>query len=252
MPSPRTACNVSGSRGVSVDGSTCGSVIVRDDEPQALEVEGDQQAVWAPSSITASSSHHQQEGSASSGGFQPLPPFHDVVALIDAAVAPLPGGHHHLDTIEEAAEGQGLGGPKGGSSTKQKMGRSWDIAGLVLFIATLGVDAATAAVSSCPHCWCEIMENELHENRLAFYKVARSAHPCIFISTPLPQTLMGGSYGPALWAPALAFLCAPVVAMALILLVHNGWLALCMHWFALVLVRSDMRELRKVSPINDL
>ena len=58
--------------------------------------------------------------------------------------------------------------------------------------------------------------------------------------------------GESLWAPALVFICSPSVAMAAILLVHNGWMALCINLFTKVVLRSDLNELLKVGEFGDM
>ena len=63
---------------------------------------------------------------------------------------------------------------------------------------------------------------------------------------------MKEGFSATLWAPGLAFICASLLAMALVLLVHNGWFRLCMNWFALVHARSDLNELRVVSRVHEL
>ena len=61
---------------------------------------------------------------------------------------------------------------------------------------------------------------------------------------------MKEGFSATLWAPGLTFICASLLAMALVLLVHNGWFRLCMNWFALVHARSDLNELRVVSRVQ--
>lgn len=67
-----------------------------------------------------------------------------------------------------------------------------------------------------------------------------------------PMQMVISGLGEDLWAPALVFICCPSLAMAAILLVHNGWMALCINWFTTVVLRSDLNELLKVGEFGDL
>jgi hypothetical protein len=60
------------------------------------------------------------------------------------------------------------------------------------------------------------------------------------------QVLFSEDCSASIWAPALVFYLAPVLAMAALMVVHNAWMALSLHYFAIMIIHSDLNDLRQV------
>ncbi|GAX74111.1 hypothetical protein CEUSTIGMA_g1560.t1 [Chlamydomonas eustigma] len=63
--------------------------------------------------------------------------------------------------------------------------------------------------------------------------------------------LFSGGCSASLWAPALVFYLAPVVIMAILMVAYNAWMALSLHYFAIMIIQSDLNDLRQPWPHLD-
>ncbi len=108
--------------------------------------------------------------------------------------------------------------------------RMQDVLVIGLMFATIAVDTTVAAVSP------------RQENRWPLATFPGQ-------TTPFPTLLqvLITRCSISFWAPALAFLASPTLAMAVVLLVNNGWMGISLRWFALLLLRSNMGDMNEVS-----